>query len=78
MNMRNLFTPVAVVVTAVSLIGTAQGFAQSGATEHGRHVVHVQSNKKGSGAYALIPNNNFYTVPSGLGSADRFGEASQR
>jgi len=22
--------------------------------------------------------NNFYTVPSGLGSADRFGEASQR
>jgi hypothetical protein len=77
MNMRNLFTPVAVVVTAVSLIGTAQALAQSSATKHGRHVVHAQSNKKGSGAYALIPNNS-YTVPSSLGSADRFGEASQR
>ena len=76
--MKNLFTLVAVVVTAVSLIGTTQAFAQSSATKHARHVAHAQSNKKGSGAYALIPNNNFYTAPSGLGPADRFGEASQR
>jgi hypothetical protein len=63
MNMKNLFTLVAVVVTAVSLIGTTQAFAQS--------------NKKGSGAYALIPNNS-YTAPSSIGLEDRFGEASQR
>ena len=75
--MKNLFTLVAVVVTAVSLIGTTQAFPQSSATKHGRHVVHVQSNKKGSGAYALIPNNSF-TAPSSIGPADRFGEASQR
>jgi hypothetical protein len=77
MNMKNLFTSVAVVVTAVSLIGTAQAFAQSSAAKHVRHVVHAQSNKKGYGAYALFPNN-YYTVPSSLGAADRFGEASQR
>ena len=52
--MKNLFTLVAVVVTAVSLIGTTQAFAQSSATKHARHVAHAQSNKKGSGAYALI------------------------
>ena len=75
--MKNLFNLVAVVVTAVSLIGTTQAFAQSGATKHARHVAHAQSNKKGFGAYALIPNNS-YTVPSSLGPADRFGEASQR
>jgi len=77
MNMKNLFTLVAVVVTAVSLIGTTQAFAQSSATKQVRHVVHTQSNKKGSSAYALVPNNSD-TVPSSLGPADRFGEASQR
>ena len=77
--MKDLFTSVAVVVTAVSLIGTAYAFAQSSATKHVRHAVHAQSNKKGSSAYALTPpDNNFYTVPSSLGPADRFGEASQR
>ena len=75
--MNKLFTSVALAVAALSLIGTAQAFAQSGATKHVRHVVHTQSNKKGYGAYALIPNN-YYTVPSSLGPADRFGEASQR
>jgi hypothetical protein len=77
MNMKNLFSIVAVVVTAVSLIGTTQAFAQSSATRHARHVAHAQSNKKGSGAYALIPNNS-YTAPSSIGLEDRFGEASQR
>ena len=75
--MKNLFTSVAIVVTAVSLIGTTQAFAQSNATKQARHVVHAQSNKKGSGAYALVPSNSG-TVPSSLGPADRFGEASQR
>ena len=75
--MKNLFSIVAVVVTAVSLIGTTQAFAQSSATRHARHVAHAQSNKKGSGAYALIPNNS-YTAPSSIGLEDRFGEASQR
>ena len=69
--MKNLFTLVAVVVTAVSLIGTTQAFAQSSATKHARHLAHAQSNKKGSGAYALVP-------PSSIGPEDRFGEASQR
>jgi hypothetical protein len=77
MNMKNLFTLVAVIVTAVSLIGTTQAFAQSSATKQVRHVVHAQSNKKGSGAYALVPNNSG-TVPSSLGPADRLGEGSQR
>jgi hypothetical protein len=75
MNMKKLFTAVALAVTALSLIGTAQAFA--GSTKHVRHVVHVQSGNKGYGAYAAVPNN-FYTVPSSLGSSDRFGEASQR
>jgi hypothetical protein len=75
MNMRKLFTAAALAVTALSLIGTAQAFA--GATRHARHVAHAQSNNKGYGAYALVPNN-YYTVPSSLGPADRFGEASQR
>jgi hypothetical protein len=77
MNMKNLFTLAAVVVTAVSLIGATQALAQSSATKHARHVVHAQSSKKGSGAYALVPNNAD-RVPSSLGPADRFGEASQR
>jgi hypothetical protein len=77
MNMKKLFTSVALAVAALSLIGTAQSFAQSGATKKVRPVVHAQSNKKGYGAYALIPNN-YYTVPSSLGPAERFGEASQR
>jgi hypothetical protein len=78
MNMKRLFTAAALAVTALSLIGTAQAFA--GSTKHVRHVAHAQSNKNGYGAYALVPNNfnNFYTGPSSLGSADRFGEASQR
>ncbi|HTE78632.1 MAG TPA: hypothetical protein VK653_18105 [Xanthobacteraceae bacterium] len=74
--MKKLFTLVALAVAAFSVIGT-QAFAQSGATKKVRPVVHAQSNKKGYGAYALIPNN-YYTVPSSLGPADRFGEASQR
>jgi hypothetical protein len=77
MNMKKFFTSVALAVAAFSLIGTAQASAQSGATKHVRHVVHAQSNKRGYGAYALVPNN-YYTVPSSLGPADRFGEASQR
>jgi hypothetical protein len=77
MNMKNLFTSAAVVVTAVSLIGATQAFAQSSATKHSRHVAHAQSNKKGSGAYALVPNNS-YAAPSSSGPEDRFGEASQR
>jgi hypothetical protein len=76
MNMKKLFTLVALAVAAFSVIGT-QAFAQSGASKKIRPVVHVQSNKKGYGAYALIPNN-YYTVPSSLGPAERFGEASQR
>jgi hypothetical protein len=76
MNMKKLFTLVALAVAAFSVIGT-QAFAQSGATKKVRPAVHAQSNKKGYGAYALIPNN-YYTVPSSLGPADRFGEASQR
>jgi hypothetical protein len=77
MNMKRLFTAAALAVTALSLIGTAQAFA--GSSKHVRHVAHAQSNKNGYGAYALVPSfNNFYTVPSSLGSADRFGEASQR
>ena len=75
--MKNLFTSVAVVVTAVSLIWHSSGIRSISAAKHVRHVVHAQSNKKGSSAYALVPNNN-YTVPSSLGPADRFGEASQR
>lgn len=74
--MKKLFTSVALAVAAFSVIGT-QAFAQSGATKKVRPVVHAQSNKKGYGAYALIPNN-YYTVPSSLGPAERFGEASQR
>lgn len=74
--MKKLFTLVALAVAAFSVIGT-QAFAQSGASKKIRPVVHVQSNKKGYGAYALIPNN-YYTVPSSLGPAERFGEASQR
>jgi hypothetical protein len=66
MNMKNLFAFVAVVVTAVSLIGAAQAFAQSSATKHSRHVAHARSSKKGSGAYALVP-------PSSIGPEDRFG-----
>ena len=31
-----------------------------------------------SSGYWSAGTNNFYTVPSGLGSADRFGEALQR
>ena len=31
-----------------------------------------------SSGYWSAGTNNFYTVPSDLGSADRFGEASQR
>jgi hypothetical protein len=77
MNMKNLFTSAAVVVTAVSLIGATPAFAQPSATKHARHVAHAQSNKKGSGAYALVPNNS-YTAPSSIDPADRFGEASQR
>jgi hypothetical protein len=76
MNMKKLFTLVALAVAAFSVIGT-QAFAQSGATKKVRPAVHAQTNKKGYGAYALIPNN-YYTVPSSLGPADRFGEASQR
>jgi hypothetical protein len=76
MNMKKLFTLVALAVAAFSVIGT-QAFAQSGASKKVRPVVHVQSNKKGYGACALIPNN-YYTVPSSLGPAERFGEASQR
>lgn len=74
--MKKLFTLVALAVAAFSVIGT-QAFAQSGASKKIRPVVHVQSTKKGYGAYALIPNN-YYTVPSSLGPAERFGEASQR
>ena len=74
--MKKLFTLVALAVAAFSVIGT-QAFAQSGATKKVRPAVHAQTNKKGYGAYALIPNN-YYTVPSSLGPADRFGEASQR
>ena len=77
MNIKKLFTAVALAVAAFSLIATAQAFAQSGATKKARPAVHAQSNKKGYGAYALIPNN-YYTVPSSLGPAERFGEASQR
>jgi hypothetical protein len=76
MKMNRLFTAAALAVTALSLIGTAQAFA--GATKHVRHVARAHSNVKGYGAYALVPNNNFYTVPSSFGPADRFGEASQR
>ena len=72
--MKGLFTAAALAVTALSLIGTAQAFA--GATKHVRHVARAQSGK-GYGAYALVPNN-YYTAPSSLGPADRFGEASQR
>jgi hypothetical protein len=77
MKMKKLLTSVALAAAAFSLIGAAQAFAQSGPTKHVRHVVHAQSNKKGYSAYALFPNN-YYTVPSSLGPADRFGEASQR
>jgi hypothetical protein len=76
MNMKKLFTLVALAVAAFSLIGT-QAFAQSGKTRNVRSVVHAQTNKKGYSAYALVPNN-YYTVPSSLGPAERFGEASQR
>jgi hypothetical protein len=76
MNMKKLFTLVALAVAAFSVIGT-QAFAQSGTTKKVRPAVHAQTNKKGYGAYALIPNN-YYTVPSSLGPAERFGEASQR
>ena len=72
--MKKLFTAAALAVTALSLIGTAKAFA---ATKHVRHVAHAQSGSKGYGAYARVPNN-YYTVPSSLGPADRFGEASQR
>jgi hypothetical protein len=77
MKMKKLFTSVALAVAAFSLIGTAQAFAQSSATKKVRPAVHAQSNKKAYGAYALVPNN-YYTVPSSSGPADRFGEASQR
>jgi len=75
--MKKLFTSVALAVAAFSLIGTAQAFAQSGATKKVRPAVHAQSNKKVLNAYGLVPNN-YYTVPSSSGAADRFGEASQR
>ena len=73
--MKKLFTAAALAVTALALIGTAQAFA--GSSKHVRHVAHAQSGSKGYGAYALVPNN-FYTVRSSLGPADRFSEASQR
>jgi hypothetical protein len=77
MNMKKLFTSVALAVAAFYLIGAAQAFAQSGATKKVRPVVHAQTNKKVYNAYGLAPNN-YYTVPSSSGPADRFGEASQR
>jgi hypothetical protein len=76
MNMKKLFTLVALAVAAFSLIGT-QAFAQSRATKNVRPVVHAHTNKKGYSAYARVLNN-YYTAPSSLGPADRFGEASQR
>jgi hypothetical protein len=76
-KMKKLFTSVALAVAALSLIGTAHAFAQSGATKKARPAVHAQSNKKAYGAYARIPNNS-YTAPTGPGAVDRFGEASQR
>jgi hypothetical protein len=76
-KMKKLFTSVVLAVAAFSLIGTAQAFAQSGATKKVRPAVHTQSNKKAYGAYARISDYS-NTVPSNLGPADRFGEASQR
>jgi hypothetical protein len=77
MDMKKLFVSVALAAATLSIIGTAQTFAQSRATKSVRPLVHQQSNKKGYGAYARVPDY-YNTVPSSLGPADRFGEASQR
>jgi hypothetical protein len=64
----NKYLPVALALGALAAIGSAPAFAH-------------KSTHKNSGltAYARVPAPDYYnTVPSSLGSADRFGEASQR
>ena len=79
------YLPVALALAAFTAAGTASAFAQQSgwgagiSSRNGTPFVHKQStNHSGYSSYALIPNNNYYTVPSSLGPADRFGEASQR
>jgi hypothetical protein len=72
-NMKKLFAvnkylPVALALGALAAAGSAPAFA------------HKNTHKNsGLTAYARAPATDYYnTVPSSLGSADRFGEASQR
>jgi hypothetical protein len=72
-KMKKLFAvkkhlPVALALGALAAAGSAPAFAHK--TTH---------KNSGLTAYARVPAPDYYnTVPSSLGSADRFGEASQR
>ena len=60
----NKYLPVALALGALAAPGPAPAFAHK---------------NSGLTAYARAAATDYYnTVPSGLGSADRFGEASQR
>jgi hypothetical protein len=68
----NKHLPVALALGALAAIGSAPAFAHKN--------THKNTHKNsGLTAYARVPTADYYnTVPSSLGSADRFGEASQR
>jgi hypothetical protein len=60
----NKYLPVALALGALAAVGSAPAFAHK---------------NSGLTAYARASATNYYnTVPSSLGPADRFGEASQR
>ena len=60
----NKYLPVALALSALAAAGSAPAFAHK---------------NSGLTAYARASATSYYnTVPSSLGSADRFGEASQR
>lgn len=64
----NKYLPIALALGALAAIGSSPAFA------------HKNTHKdSGLTAYARAPAPDYYnTVPSSLGSADRFGESSQR
>jgi hypothetical protein len=79
------YLPVALALAAFTAAGTASAFAQSSGTwgagisgRNGTPFVHKRStNRSGYSAYARVTDYSAI-VPSSLGPADRFGEASQR
>jgi hypothetical protein len=70
---RNKYFPVALALGAFAAVGPAPAFAHKSPAPAFAH------KNSGLTAYARVPATDYYnTVPSSLGSADRFGEASQR